>query len=102
MKKDADTKFYENLDERIKNIISLNEFLVLERKNKFDCEFYKNLIDKISEITNFENELYFFHILNFINVLELNEEKIGNILKDCYFVKELEKDIHKIKKLIEE
>ena len=48
MKKLKDIEFYNQLDEEIKNILPNREFLYLERKNYFDCEYYKNLIKKNS------------------------------------------------------
>jgi len=90
VKKLKDIEFYNQLDEEIKNILPIGEFLYLERKNYFDCEYYKNLIEKIAEITFFKSESFFDKILNFIQVLDLEPEKIGRNIKNCDFVKEIE------------
>ena len=93
MKKLKDIEFYNQLDEEIKNILPNREFLYLERKNYFDCEYYKNLIKKIAEITFFKSENFFDKILNFIQVLDLEPEKIGRNIKNCDFVKDLDANI---------
>ena len=90
MKKIKDTEFYEQLEDNIKEILPLGEFLYLERRNFFDCDYYRNLIEKISEITYLESDNFFDKILHFIQVLDLDIEKIGEIIKDCDFVKEIE------------
>jgi len=87
MKKQIDIKFYNSLDEDIKKYLSLKDFLLLERKNKFNCDFYKKLIDNINKKYNYDNE--FDKIINFIQILDLDPEKIGENIKDCDFAKKI-------------
>ena len=89
MKKILDKEFYDSLDDSIKEILPFREFVFLERKNFFDCNYYKNLIEKIAEVTYLESDNFFDKILNFIQVLDLEPEKIGILIKDCNFVKEI-------------
>jgi hypothetical protein len=90
VKKIKDLQFYNALDDKIKDILPFREFLLLERKNQYDCQYYQNLIEKIAEISYIENESFFDKILNFIQVLDLEPEKIGRNIKDCNFINELD------------
>jgi hypothetical protein len=96
LKKLLDKEFYDNLDDAIKEILPLKDFLFLERKNYFDCEYYKNLIEKIADITYLDSDNFFDKILNFIQVLDLEPEKIGRVIKDCDFIKEFEENMKRI------
>lgn len=88
MKRLLDKEFYDGLDDKIKEILTFKEFMFLERRNFFDCEYYEYLINRIAEITNFEGNTI-EKILNFIQVLDLDYEKIGSIIKDCDFIKDI-------------
>jgi len=88
VKKILDKKFYDELDVEIKQILPFREFIMLERLNFFDCDYYKNLIEKIAKITYLDSDNFFDKILNFIQVLDLEPEKIGRVIKNCDFIKD--------------
>ena len=89
MKKSKDKEFYNHLDIKIQELLTFNQFIYLEKKNQYSCDFYKNLINKIAEITGIETSSNIEKIINLIQVLDLEYEKFGRVIKNCNFVEEL-------------